>query len=302
MYALEFEWILALRDGLHPAGRHRGRRTRCLRGGQPQRPGRDRKLLRRSLHDGIAAKLEAHVSHPEFERYVEPLRRGDISRWLCRRRRCEIHGIRAATVLRSIGRANITFSDEAGQHLPVTYANEYSGQIRLATLNGSQWSVQTVFRQSDPLHNQLFYPVAAEFNGQTTFAGLQVANQTDGNQNVTRFLACGCRTPAGPSTPPVATSPPPPPTTPTPANSTPVYVPAGPVTNVAMVVGSDAEPGVSTTVTAYRSDGSLQLTISPFGSNYSGGAARGPRRRDRRRHIMPRFSVFPRWGARHMAA
>jgi hypothetical protein len=39
-----------------------------------------------------------------------------------------------------------------------------------------------------------------------------------------------------------------------------------------MVVATDAQPGVTTTVAVYRSDNSLQLTITPFGSNYSGGA------------------------------
>ena len=175
------------------------------------------------------------------------------------------------------GRANILFSDEAGQHLPVTYANEFSGQIRLATLNGSVWSVQTVFRQTDPLHNQLFYPVAATYNGQTTFAGLQVASQLDGNQNITKsnFSLVDVGTPAGPSTPVTAT---PAPTTPAPTpirtvtNAPAASVPTGPVTSVAFVVATDAEPGVTTTVAVYKSDGQLELTISPFGTNYTGGA------------------------------
>lgn len=183
------------------------------------------------------------------------------------------------------GRANIVFSDEAGQHLPVTYANEYSGQIRLATLNGSSWSTQTVWRQTDPIRNQMFFPVAAAFNGTTTFAGLQVNSQVDGNLNITRSdfslveVNAGWGLSSVPTPTPTPTSPPPaaPPTTtpavtPTPVNSSPVYMPPGAVTNVAMVAATDAEPGVTTTVAVYKSDGSLQLTITPFGNNYSGGA------------------------------
>jgi hypothetical protein len=181
------------------------------------------------------------------------------------------------------GRANIVFSDEAGQHLPITYANEYSGQIRLATLNNGSWNVQTLFRQTDPLHNQLFYPVAAERNGQITVAGLQAVSTLDGNLNITRtdFSLVDVGAPAGASSPvpvtspPVVVSPPPPPAPGTPGRVTtgnPASTPSGPVTSVAMAVATDAQPGVTTTVAVYRSDGSLEFTLTPFGTNYSGGA------------------------------
>src|SRR5205814_9617657 len=84
------------------------------------------------------------------------------------------------------GRASIVFSDEAAEHLPVTYANQFAGQIRLAVQNGSTWSLQTVYHQSDPITNQLFYPIAATYNGQTTFAGLQAITTVDGNRNPVR--------------------------------------------------------------------------------------------------------------------
>jgi hypothetical protein len=179
------------------------------------------------------------------------------------------------------GRANIVFNDEAGQHLPVTYANEFAGQIRVATLNGNVWSVATVYRQTDPLHNQMFFPVAATFKGQTTYAGLVVNSQLDSNQNITKsnFSLVDVGAPWGSSTAPVSppialpTSPPPPAVTPSPVNSSPpVYVPAGPVKTVAMVAATDAEAGVTTTVAVYRTDGSIQMTITPFGPSYSGGA------------------------------
>jgi hypothetical protein len=183
----------------------------------------------------------------------------------------------------SSGRANIVFSDEASQHLAVTYANEFSGQIREATQNGSQWSVQTVYRQTDPLHNQLFYPVAATYNGQTMFAGLQAAAQLDGNLNTTSINVAlvEVNAPAGSSAPVTGTSPPispPPPPTPvlTVGNSPPT-VPTGPVKPVDMAVATDAQAGMTTTVAIYNSDSSVAFTITPFGADYSGGArlARG---------------------------
>src|SRR5262249_10777526 len=136
------------------------------------------------------------------------------------------------------------------------------GQIRVATLNGSQWSVQTVYRQTDPLHNQMFYPVAATYNGQTMYAGLQAVGNLDGNQNITslNLSLVDVNTPAGPATPITGTSPPPvsPPSPPAPVltvgNSSP-SVPTGPATAVAMAVATDAQPGVATTVAVYNSDG-----------------------------------------------
>lgn len=183
------------------------------------------------------------------------------------------------------GRANIVFSDEAGQHLPVTYANEFAGQIRVATLNAGKWTTSTVFRQTNPIVNQLFYPVAATYNGQTTFAGLQVASRVDGNQNPTGsdFAlvdvnaprgAAKPTTPAAPASPPSGSTPAPTQTVvnapgPTPAVNTPPAS-AAPPSAAAMAVGTDAGP--VSTVVVYRSDGSVSFTITPFGSGYTGGA------------------------------
>lgn len=200
------------------------------------------------------------------------------------------------------GRANIAFTDEAGQHNPVSYANQVAGQLRLATLSGGRWTAQTVYRQSDPLVNQLFYPVAATLGGQTVFAGLQAVSQLDGNGNPTStdFAVLDFNAPAG-SVPVPAPTPPPPAPEPTPdPDPTPVPTPTpdsppiptatvappriapapgpavtpdtptGPSKPAALAVGSDE--GVSTTVAVYRSDASLNFTISPFGADFTGGA------------------------------
>lgn len=180
------------------------------------------------------------------------------------------------------GRPTIVFSDEAGEHLPVTFANQVAGQIRTAVFVNGQWQVQTVFRQSNPLVNQLFYPVAATNGSTTVFAGLQATSRLDGNKNPTGmdFSVIDLGAPAGVTSPPSA-SPPvtpatPAPRTPTlpPANSPPASGTNGGTsrtgTPAALAVGSDA--GVQTTVTAYRSDGTIDFTITPFGDTYTGGA------------------------------
>ncbi len=183
----------------------------------------------------------------------------------------------------SAGRANIVFSDEAGQHLPITYANEFAGQIRLATLYGSTWSIRTVFRQTDPIHNQLLYPIAATYKGQTTFGGLEASSTVDGNLNPVRttFTLIDVNAPAGLRSPPVSASPPPPPAsppvppvapspTPPQSNSTPATTPPG------WAVALDS--GVYTSQAfVYRPDGSLAIGVTPFGDAYRGGVriARG---------------------------
>lgn len=183
------------------------------------------------------------------------------------------------------GRANIVFSDEAGEHLPVTYANQFAGQIRLATLNGGAWGIQTVFSQADPVRKQLLYPVAASYNGQTTFAGLVAASTVDGNKNPVRtdFAPVDVGAPFGSATPPVSTAPPvaapatlaigTPGTPGAPGTpGTPQAAPAGAGWAVAVDGGANTSQ-----VFVFRADGSLALGVTPFGNEYRGGVriARG---------------------------
>ena len=176
------------------------------------------------------------------------------------------------------GRANIVFSDEAGEHLPVTYANEFSGQIRLATLDGGAWSLSTVFRQTDPIRNQLFYPVAATFNGQTTFAGLQATTTVDGNKNPvsTNFAVIDVNAPYGSapvSAPPAAVADVP---VATAANDTPAQSRTATSNPTGWAVATDAG-AMATQVFVFRTDGSLAMSVTPFGDGYRGGVriARG---------------------------
>lgn len=183
----------------------------------------------------------------------------------------------------------IVFSDEAGEHLAESHANEFAGQIRVATLSGGRWTAKTVFRQTDPIRNQLFYPVAASYKGQLTFAGLRATSTVDANKNPTRtdFALVDIGTPAGPAkaattgsarasaqpdagpvrvvvnAPDIATG--------RPADAPTTADPA------AIAATTDARPGVTTTVTVFRSNGAVDFTLTPFGDGYSGGArvARG---------------------------
>jgi hypothetical protein len=79
----------------------------------------------------------------------------------------------------------ITFSDLAGSHLPQTAANEMSGQIRTATATPSGWALATVFRQGNPLTEQVFYPVRVAFQGQPLFAAVRAVNRVDATGELT---------------------------------------------------------------------------------------------------------------------
>jgi hypothetical protein len=181
----------------------------------------------------------------------------------------------------SSGNPMIVFSDEAGQHLPVSYANEFAGQIRVASFNGSTWDLQTVLPQTNPIQNQLFYPVSATFNEQTTFAGLQAVSTVDANQNPisTDFALVDANAPSGLTSAPVSAVPsvPPPaaPVAPTPTAAAPI----APVAAAATRADSDLPTGYAvvkqtgtsaTQVLVYRTDGSLAMSVTPFGDSYFG--------------------------------
>ncbi len=162
-------------------------------------------------------------------------------------------------------RPTIVFSDEGSEHLPISYANETSGQIRSTTLTNGSWVTTTVFRQTNPLTFQLFYPVAATFNGQTTYAGLVAASALDANKNPLRLdvSLVDVNAPGGSTVPPtVPPSPPPPPPPPSPPPPPPPVKP---------VLASATEAGTMTIVRVDYSNGSYYWW-TPFGSYFTGGA------------------------------
>src|SRR5262245_47527091 len=173
-------------------------------------------------------------------------------------------------------RPTIVFSDEAGQHLPVSFSNEFAGQIRSATLVNGSWVMNTLFRQSDPLANQLSYPVAPTFNGQTTSSRLRICSTLDANKDPLRldFTLVDVNAPGGSTSPPPVPPPttvpptPPPPPPPHPAPPQPVLVTA-------------TEAGPTTIVRVDYSNGSGYVW-TPYGTFFTGGAsvARGDVNRD----------------------
>jgi hypothetical protein len=176
----------------------------------------------------------------------------------------------------------IVFSDEAGQHLPVSYANEVAGQIRTATWSGTQWNVSTVFHQTNPLVNQLFYPVSATFDGQTMYAGVVATSTLDSNLNPTQvdfaLTDVGVPdTPVQPAANPVLrttkqTVPPVvPPVTPT-ANDPVVSHTAASPPLVTPVQVTGTEAGTTTLIRVVYSDGS-GFGGTPFSTMFFGGAA-----------------------------
>lgn len=180
------------------------------------------------------------------------------------------------------GQANILFSDVAAQHLPVTYANEFSGQIRLATLTPNGWTLTTLYRQSNPLTEGMYYPLAVPYQNSLFVVGVKSSNSLDSNQNVARmdFSLVGMNTSVV-SPPPPAMSPPPTPRT---TASPPPPAPAAPSASgnagshpspppspekLAYAVGADA--GARPVVALYSTSNTLLGHITPFDASYRGG-------------------------------
>jgi hypothetical protein len=162
------------------------------------------------------------------------------------------------------GRANIAFSDDAGEHLPVSYANQFAGQIRVATQSGSSWALKTMFRQTDPVRNQVLFPVAVVRNGQLTVAGLTGTSVLDANKNPTRtdFAISDVNAPSGLAAP-VTVSPPPPP--PPVVNSPPVVVSPPPPPPPPPVVVS---PPVAVSPPAARTTAPTGYAVALDGNRY----------------------------------
>jgi hypothetical protein len=205
----------------------------------------------------------------------------------------------------------IVFSDEAAQHLLVSYENEFSGQIRTTTLVNGSWVTATVLPQSNPLVNQLFYPVAVTFNGETVYAGVEATSTLDSNDNPTSMsfslsdvIVPAATTSPPVSPPPVVVSPPPvsppvivssPPVSPPPVSPPPVVVSPPPVSPVVVspppvsppvvvspppvspppvkpVLVTATAAGTTTVVRVTYSNGT-SYSWDPFGSTYTAGAS-----------------------------
>ncbi len=59
------------------------------------------------------------------------------------------------------GRAHIVFLDHAAEHFGGVGQQEYAGNVRHGWWNGTGWSFETIFRQTNPLTQQAVYPAFA---------------------------------------------------------------------------------------------------------------------------------------------
>jgi hypothetical protein len=61
----------------------------------------------------------------------------------------------------SRGTPHILFLDHAGEHFSGIGQQEYAGNLRHAWWNGAQWQFETIYRQTDVLHQEIIYPAFA---------------------------------------------------------------------------------------------------------------------------------------------
>lgn len=74
---------------------------------------------------------------------------------------------------------HIVFCDYATQHWPLWHCCFYAGQIRYAYHDGTRWTFKTLYRQTDPLHNEMRFPIVAVRDGELSFAGMKRMTEID---------------------------------------------------------------------------------------------------------------------------
>lgn len=90
---------------------------------------------------------------------------------------------------------HIVFCDFATQHWKKWHCMDYCGQIRHAHYDGNCWTIRTLFRQTDPLRNQIRFPIAAISDEELFFAAMQrtsVIDSQGSNVSVTDRYIEGC--------------------------------------------------------------------------------------------------------------
>lgn len=88
-----------------------------------------------------------------------------------------------------LGRPHIAFTDFASQHFSGGQ-DEFGGNLRHAWRDGSTWRFTSVYRQADPIRNQLFWPNMALVGGKVAVLG-EVAKDTLDSGNVITGRAVG---------------------------------------------------------------------------------------------------------------
>ena len=82
---------------------------------------------------------------------------------------------------------HVVFSDYASQHFGSSGASEFVGQLRYGTVVNGNWTFQTIFSQTDPINQQLFYPSMALTANASAFAGLESDASSNTSYTITSF-------------------------------------------------------------------------------------------------------------------
>lgn len=71
------------------------------------------------------------------------------------------------------GRPHILFLDHGAEHFGESGQSEYAGHIRHAFLENGQWQVQSIYRQTAPMREQMIFPAFAINGNELAVTGLQ---------------------------------------------------------------------------------------------------------------------------------
>jgi hypothetical protein len=75
------------------------------------------------------------------------------------------------------GRPHIVFLDHASEHFGESGQSEYAGHIRHAWLQNGQWQIESIYRQTSPMLEQMIYPAFAMSGNEIVVTGLQRETQ-----------------------------------------------------------------------------------------------------------------------------
>lgn len=82
-------------------------------------------------------------------------------------------GFHPCVVLDKRKQPHIVFCDFATLHWPKWHCMDYCGQIRHAYHDGVEWKLETLYRQTDPLRDQMRYPIVAVTDDELAFGAMK---------------------------------------------------------------------------------------------------------------------------------
>lgn len=97
-------------------------------------------------------------------------------------------GFHPFMVLDKRNQPHIVFCDFATLHWPKWHCMDYCGQIRHAYHAGGEWKLETLYRQADPLCEQMRYPIVAVTDDELAFGAMKRRVDTNRDGSIMKIV------------------------------------------------------------------------------------------------------------------